>query len=538
MGLVLAAFSLRFFHIGQPEIWLDEAHSFYVTTSIAHLGTLLLTENSPPLYFLLLSGWVNLMGTSETALRLPSAVFGALFVATVVWAGWTFFTRAVGLWAGAFVSIAPIHIYYSQEARPYSLLILLILLTYVLLWRALGRGTWTSWALALVSAVLACYTHYFAILGLLPTALLLRFSPSQIHHTDHWRRYGTAVLVCSLLVAPWYVWSQLHSHIWLAGTDWIEGVWTATPPLLAIPKTLEVLGLGAQSGFVPALAKIFRFVDFPSWLRLIGLGVLILLGLWVACPWMDQRLGIQDLAKRKALLWGMLGVPLAALWLISLVKPIYVVGRYDLLAFPAYGLLVGLAFAKLQSVPKAGPVLVLVAAAALGTPLIVKLDRYYEAAQRPYPGVIDAAPTAETLANFVSSGDVVVFTQLRGMPVLYYLHRLGFEWVDGVCHHPQSGKSFGCRMFPLETEAHPGIYDAWMAESPPASARDNILRLTRGLREPDNSLWVVFGSWRWNVEYLVLTKPDANLIGELTAMGFRLMPHEGLLNKGVVRMRR
>src|SRR5439155_24452044 len=130
-----------------------------------------------------------LAGDSEAGLRLLSAVLGTLFVAVTIWAGREIFEPRVGLWSGLWAAVSPMHVYYSQEARPYALLTALLVATYVLLWRALRAGTRARWTLVSAAVAAVLYSHYLAILGLLPTAVMLSIRPTP----ERVRRYGTAM---------------------------------------------------------------------------------------------------------------------------------------------------------------------------------------------------------------------------------------------------------------------------------------------------------------------------------------------------------
>src|ERR1051326_1282682 len=79
-AVVGAAALLRLWRLGSESLWVDEAY----TLSVAREGAwqvLLHHDNTPPLHALLLHFWIALAGTSEWALRFPSAVFGAAAVA-------------------------------------------------------------------------------------------------------------------------------------------------------------------------------------------------------------------------------------------------------------------------------------------------------------------------------------------------------------------------------------------------------------------------------------------------------------------------
>ena len=143
-GSVLGALALRGYQIGEQELWYDEAFSFHMATLDDALEYIAYDYN-PPLYYLLLRAWTRLAGSSEAALRMLSACFGTAFVAATIWAARQIFNWRVALWSGLVAAIAPIHIYYSQEARGYTLLLLLLVVVYALLWKALASGGRRHW---------------------------------------------------------------------------------------------------------------------------------------------------------------------------------------------------------------------------------------------------------------------------------------------------------------------------------------------------------------------------------------------------------
>src|SRR2546425_5550138 len=189
-GIVVVALLLRLHRIGAEELWLDEAFSFRDVTVAGWLDALRF-KDVPPLYPLLLRAWMGLAGGGESALRLLSALLGTLFVGASIWAAREIFEARVALWSGVWAAVSPIHIYYSQEARPYALLTALLVITYVLLWRALRVGTYARWALVSVAVAAVLYSHYLAILALLPTAFMLSVSPTR----ERVRRYVAAVVL-------------------------------------------------------------------------------------------------------------------------------------------------------------------------------------------------------------------------------------------------------------------------------------------------------------------------------------------------------
>jgi len=494
-GIIVIAFLLRLYRIGQQEVWMDEAASFQKAITANWLSAIAITENTPPLYYLLLRVWLAIGGWSEASLRFPSAVFGTLFVLVIIWVGSEIFNRRVGLWSGLCAAISPIHIYYSQEARAYALLALALALTYATLWRALRTNTWRSWLLVSACALVAFYSHYSAILGLVPTAALVWLWPEKTGRSQRWLRYGGALLVSALLFLPWVLGSfALREHPW--GIGWKLWVWTMTPPLLAIPKTMEVFWLGSQAGLLLIPLKQYTDLAFPYLVRLLGLAALLGLGLWVAGPWNEQALSIPYLKRKKVCVGLLVFSPLLLLWIVSFYKPVYIAGRYDFVAFPAFPLLLGLAMAKLQIAMRAVRVLSLLVSFAVLIPLGAKLVLYYEASSPRATQRI-----AEQIDALVANTDAVLFSNFRELPVIYYLHRLGYRWEEGYCQKETAHRRFAC------------------VELPRRIASANLQGILSKLNPSETTLWVVYGHFEGSTGQIVISRGDNLLFAELQRAG-------------------
>jgi uncharacterized membrane protein len=131
------------------------------------------SESTPPLYYAAAWVWSQAFGTAEFGLRSLSAVAGVATVPVVYLIGVELRGRRAGLLAAALAAVNPMLLWYSQEARAYSLLALLCtlsLLYCVRAWRAGGRTNVALWGLF---SGLALATHYFAIFPILAEAVLL-----------------------------------------------------------------------------------------------------------------------------------------------------------------------------------------------------------------------------------------------------------------------------------------------------------------------------------------------------------------------------
>lgn len=534
-GLLAAiALALRVYRLDAHELWLDEVFSYHLATVQTGLGEALRQESSPPLYYLLLRGWIALAGESEAAIRLLSVLFGTLFVPAMMWAGAELFNRRVGIWSGAFAAIAPIQVYYSQEARTYTFLMLSLAGLYALLWRAMRRNTWASWLPVSVLAAALLYSHYLSVLALLPMASLLWLWPKEERREASLNKFLAAGLLSALLFLPWWLWGfVVHSHGYLQeDVNWMTGLWKETPPALAIPKSLEILVQGSHAGFVPHFFKQFSALEWSSSWRMLGLGIFALLGVWALIPAGERILAIPGLGRRKA--WCLLQVvfPLAGLWMLSLYQPIYIVGRYDILAFPAMCLLIGLGLAKLQSLGRYGPALGLAGGLLAALPIGVKLAAYYET-----PPASSQRSIARVIHTLVRNGDVVVLTGVLPLPLYgYYLPRLGYEWKNGVCGNQTAGRRFGCRNFPMETERSfaniNGVRASYVYEM--EAVRNNVAQYL-GQLDRGGTLWGVFEQGMFMEGHLLVPPPDDLFVMELDRQGLHPQLLPGAETSGIYR---
>jgi mannosyltransferase len=164
-ALIALAALLRFWEIGSQSFWYDE--SYTVDLVGRGFGDMLAavpeTESTPPLYYVLAWLWAKLFGTSEAGLRSLSAVIGTATV-PVAWAAARelFESHRAALIAAALVAVNPYFVWYSQEARSYSLLVFAAALSLLFLARALRDPSRRALALWAASAVLALLSHYFA----------------------------------------------------------------------------------------------------------------------------------------------------------------------------------------------------------------------------------------------------------------------------------------------------------------------------------------------------------------------------------------
>ncbi len=169
-AITLTAALVRLHRSGAESIWLDEASTWAdIQGSLGDFaGALVGREVQPPLYFLLMKGWTELVGDSEAALRFPSALAGTLTVPVLGWLSQRFVGTAPALVGTVLLTLSPFHIWHSQDARPYALFAFLILLSTTALALAWETTRFRAWLAYSVFLVAAFYTHSQPRAGLSP----------------------------------------------------------------------------------------------------------------------------------------------------------------------------------------------------------------------------------------------------------------------------------------------------------------------------------------------------------------------------------
>ncbi len=163
LSLTVIGALLRFYHLGYNSLWLDEAatHTF-ASLSLAGIWQLTATEINPPLFH-----WIEhfmlFAGDNETILRFVPALAGILTIPLIYLIGREFFDRNVGIIAAGAAAFSPFLIFYSQEARAYSLMLFFVAAAMIFYLRALREKDLRNWILFGIFSALAFWTHFYSI---------------------------------------------------------------------------------------------------------------------------------------------------------------------------------------------------------------------------------------------------------------------------------------------------------------------------------------------------------------------------------------
>jgi cellulose synthase (UDP-forming) len=340
LGVLTAlGLALRVALIDVQSLRLDEATSIrQARLPLMELWTYLSSSNvHVPLYHVILHFWVQVAGTSEWAIRIPSVVFGTAAIPLLYLAGLRIIGRRAALIAAAAGAAAPFWVWHSTEARMYSLVVLLTLASTVLLFEAVEKGkVWRWGAYAAVSA-LSLYAHYFALLlPLVHLAYLLLYRAS-------WRKVGAwlgAMGLVAIQFAPWAL--ALYGNRFHGG----GGLGSLTNGIQThqIDTTLYGLLYGVLI-FCSALVTGYHGVGAVALASSIVVGAWPLLALSTI---MGRRFLGWLRTRNAAFLGSWLVLTIGVVFALSFWRPGLWLQRYLIVATPPLLLLVGLGAARVS----------------------------------------------------------------------------------------------------------------------------------------------------------------------------------------------
>lgn len=205
--MVLAAL-VRFYDLTAAAIWGDEGSSLLLSQhSLSEIWAHAAHDVHPPLYFMLLHGWIDWFGDGIFSIRTLSALPGIITVGLGVWLVDLLATRRAALLAGILLALLPTAVRYSQEVRMYSWLGLLLIGATIALvyWVRQPRRNGYLVVYSLLMAA-AFYTHYFTALCVISHWLWLavvRVQPGyRLRHIQR-PAWWLANLAIVLLFLPW-----------------------------------------------------------------------------------------------------------------------------------------------------------------------------------------------------------------------------------------------------------------------------------------------------------------------------------------------
>ena len=285
LGVVLAlGILLRSLFLGRQGLFFDEAWSWAAARlSLPDLVSLTLSDPHPPFYYILLKLALLTIPSTESGLRVLSvacAVATQLYIMVFVFQHWG--TRAA-VYSGLFVALSSFDIYYAQEARMYTLLGLLWVISYISLIKIL-HGSSFSIIVWTIANITMAWTHLYGILIVLIELFLIftyfvvrHLRQRTYNHTSFWLIIATIGVVLGIIPILLLV---LHYRATGAG-----GAWIPTVKDFVVLFALWSVGLTAVHGYfldsVHLVWPFFSSISVEIWaaLGVLTSGLFVVLGL-------------------------------------------------------------------------------------------------------------------------------------------------------------------------------------------------------------------------------------------------------------------
>ncbi len=367
-----------------------------------------LSDTSPPLYYLLLNGWIRLAGTSDLSLRLMSILCAAASLPLIFIAGRLCAGSRAGVSAALLFAISPVGLHYATEGRMYALVWLLLLGCALLTWRlARGLGGWASQLGWVAIGAAGLLTHYFFIF---PWAAMAAYR--LLAQEKRRRETLASIVIVFLLVLPWYQGIPHNLAAWRVTGDWLS----IAPQGFERPRAFRDLALQFLTAYPGEGHR--------------RANVLALLAFAVALTVAFARSLPNGLKGPTVLVWSWLAAALIGPLAFDVLFDSYTVAvpRYAISALPAVCLLAGFGLAALDGRLAAG------LAACLTLLLVPGQAQFYRQSER---GGLAVAQPAALINQAATPNDLIVIHSIpsgaltmaryltTGAPVMTWVGQLG-----------------------------------------------------------------------------------------------------------------
>jgi mannosyltransferase len=329
--LIAVSFAVRLYDLGAKSLWSDEGLTLrraeqplplvfknlnlipldpnYYDGSEEEGNVVPTSDLHPPLYFLMMHFWIRLAGRSEFALRFPSVVAATLALPLLYALARRLLSEEAGLWAALLGAFSPFYLWYAQEARMYTWVVVLSLASvYTLLPLLTGKPRRRDYAIYVVVTLALLYTHYSGFFLL--AFEVIAYSVCRLRGRP-WVALAVLVLLVAALVplAPYVL---RVSRMYLFALEY-------RPLHLILAEAWSSFSLGLR---IPVIQPLWQTAPF------LGVFIIGLVGLFL-------------LRRREAWLFslGYLLLPILFLYALSLVRPSYMNPRHLMVASPAWELM-------------------------------------------------------------------------------------------------------------------------------------------------------------------------------------------------------
>jgi len=332
--ILIVALILRLIAINQ-SLWLDEGINVNVAKALSFKSLIFnysLSDFHPPLFHVILRGWILLFGSAETIVRLLSVVLGVATVYVTYLIAKKLFENKTALIAATLLATSPLHIYYSQEARMYMLAAFFASLSVYFFVSLLKKDIIWYWIGFVITTSLMLYSDYLPYL-LIPVYILYLFVFRKKILLPTLKTFIPAFIFIFLTVIPWFIIfpKQLNTGLSAAAASpaWAQVVGSPQLKNLLLVFVKFTIGkISIDNNFVYAMT----FVPIAIYVS----------GLFL--------LSLFRLSYFRLFLWFWLLLPIAGSFVLSFFVPIFAYFRF-IFALGAFYIILASAINTINWIP-------------------------------------------------------------------------------------------------------------------------------------------------------------------------------------------
>jgi len=443
------------------SVWLDEANSIVgASKSLPGIVEFLHTiENGPPLFYFILHFWIKLFGNSDVACALMPLLFSVLTPLCLFFLARDLFGTKTAIWATFLSSVNVRSIEAATYIRFYSLLELLVAVSFLTFFKMVKQKGY--FVLYVLISVLGIYEHYyFAFVILSQFVICLLF---------HKKRLPSMIGALCLVIASFSPWIPIA----LKQFDMGANTWLNVVPDAGHLAKLFYRALFQDSGI---------FLKNPGHILNLTTSAfaLIFLVTWVARAILYRKTVSADkefVAVSSVMIAYMLCVVLPLF--ISMVRPIYEPGRYDMVGMPLLILFFSWVFSKVKN---KWIILFLLLFYSIKTTGYQIREYRIPFTDRFQGKLFSDKLSVKKLSMVIEADDVLVHAGLSKLATEYYLNQYGVTVRESF-------------MFPLQLENHPCWCDMDKLLANTRSLENDARSVADAVGEVATSRIYVFRGW-------------------------------------------
>ena len=312
VAVLLIALVLRLIKLNQ-SLWLDEAINVNVAQALNFkrlVTDYAIGDFPPPFFHIVLKSWMLFFGSSEIAVRIPSVIFGVATVYLIFLIGRKLYERKTALIAATLLATSPLHIYYSQEARMYSLATFFTALSVYFFISIIEKDRIAYWFGFIISTALMMYVDYLPYFMIPVYIIFLALFRKKVRKTPI-HSFIPAFILIIILVSPWFLFlpKQLNTGLSAAAASpgWANVVGSAQfKNLLLAPVKFTIGRISNDNN----LTYVLLFTP-------VGLYVLLLF-----------TLSLFRISVTRFFLWLWLFIPVVGAFVVAFFVPVFAYFRF------------------------------------------------------------------------------------------------------------------------------------------------------------------------------------------------------------------